>query len=125
MEREESVNKALYKIELYLIKIIPMLLAFLYFINIILDYFGIDNYLISIIGGMSILPLVFFYISSYVFKFCEYHRMFLHYIVVNDVITWIDYEYTIPITDLEYLILQLCIAFVFMIIILYLKEKKK
>ena len=23
------------------------------------------------------------YISSYVFKFCEYHRMFLHYIAVE------------------------------------------
>ena len=30
------------------------------------------------------------YISSYVYKFYEYHGMFLHYIVVNKVVMMID-----------------------------------
>jgi hypothetical protein len=43
--------------------------------------FGVDIPILASIAGMSLIPLIFMYISSYVFKFCEYHRMFLHYIV--------------------------------------------
>ena len=82
---ENLRSKLLYKIELRLLKIIPMILAFTALLNSILSYFNIDLYILSYIGGISIFTMVFLYLSSYVFKFCEYHRMFLHYVVV----TWI------------------------------------
>lgn len=62
-----------------------MILAFTALLNSILSYFNIDLYILSYIGGISIFTMIFLYLSSYVFKFCEYHRMFLHYVVV----TWI------------------------------------
>ena len=82
---ENLRSKLLYKIELRLLKIIPMILAFTALLNSILSYFNIDLYILSYIGGISIFTMVFLYLSSYVFKFCEYHRIFLHYVVV----TWI------------------------------------
>lgn len=114
-------HKLLYKLELVLLKIIPMLIAACYLNNTILSYYGIDLIIFSIIGGMSILPLIFLYLSSYVFRFCEYHRMFLHYIVVSDIINYIDYEYTLPIDDKPLFVSKIAIAGLFLFLILYFK----
>lgn len=79
-------SKNLYKVELYLLKIMLMVIALAYLVNTVSSYFGVDIPILASIAGMSLIPLIFMYISSYVFKFCEYHRMFLHYIAVNDII---------------------------------------
>lgn len=99
VEENSLRNKSLYKIELYLLKVMPMLLAAIYLINTVLSYYDIILPVLSYIGGLSLIPLVFMYISSYVFRFCSYHRMFLHYIVINDLINLVDYYYTLPILD--------------------------
>lgn len=116
-------NKDLYKIELYLLKVMPMLLATIYLVNTVLSYYDIITPVLSYIGGLSFIPLVFMYISSYVFRFCSYHRMFLHYIVINDLINLTDYYYTLPISDWELFILHMSIAGVSLFIILYLYVK--
>ena len=116
-------NKDLYKIELYLLKVMPMLLAAIYLINTVLSYYDIVLPALSYIGGLSFIPLLFMYISSYVFRFCSYHRMFLHYIVINDLINLIDYYYTLPISNWELLILHMSIAGISLFIILYLYVK--
>ena len=116
-------NRDLYKIELYLLKVMPMLLAAIYLVNTVLSYYDIVVPALSYIGGLSFIPLVFMYISSYVFRFCSYHRMFLHYIVINDLINLIDYHYTLPISDWELLILHMSIAGISLFIILYLYVK--
>ena len=100
-----------------------MIIAGLYLTNTILSYFYIDLPILSTIGGISLLPLIFLYVSSYAFHFCEYHRVFLHYIVVNDIICWVDYSYGLPITNWELLIIQIIIAGVSLFIALYLKVK--
>ena len=119
-------HKTLYKIELWLLKVIPMLMALNTLSNSILSYFNIDLTIFSYIGGVSLLPLIFFYLSSYVFKFCEYHRMFLHYILIIDCINIYDYHIGFPLNDLEYLCLHIIIAgiLLFLILYLYLKTKK-
>lgn len=116
-------NKDLYKIELYLLKVMPMLLAAIYLVNTVLSYYDIIVPALSYIGSLSFIPLVFMYVSSYVFRFCSYHRMFLHYIVVNDLINLTDYYYTLPISDWELLILHMSIAGIALFIILYLYVK--
>lgn len=116
-------SKSLYKIELYLLKVMPMLLAAIYLINTVLSYYDTIIPALSYIGGLSFIPLVFMYVSSYVFRFCSYHRMFLHYIVINDLINLVDYYYTIPISDWGLLILHMSIAGVSLFIILYLYVK--
>ena len=123
VEENSLKSKHLYKVELYLLKIMPILLAAIYLINTVLSYYDIIVPALTYIGGLSFIPLVFMYISSYVFKFCSYHRMFLHYIVVNDSINLIDYYYTIPISDWKLFIIQMSIAGIALFIILYLYVK--
>lgn len=124
MAVEEGLgNKTLYKLELYLLKVIPMLLALIAFLNTVLSYFDIDLVIWSYIGSISFLPLVFLYMSSYVFRFCEYHRIFLHYTVITNVLNVYDYYIGIPVSDRELLVLHIILAGISLFIILYLYVK--
>ena len=122
-----SINKILYKIQLYILKVIPMVMAFCYLLNSIFSYYDIDLGFLSYLSGCSILMIVYLYIASYVFKFCEYHRMFLHYMVINTIINSIDLYIGIPLTDLEILTLYMSITGItlFLILYMYVKSHKK
>lgn len=122
---ERLKSKMLYKIELLLLKTIPILMAICSVSNSILSYLDIEVVLLNYIGGVSILPLLFLYLSSYVFKFCEYHRMFLHYLLITDIINVYDYHIGLPLDDLKYLCLHMIITAISLFIILYLYIKKK
>lgn len=113
-----NLDKYLYKIELYVLKIIPMLLALCSFLNTTLFYFGINLPILTYIGGISFLTLGFLYLSSYVFKFCSYHRMFLHYILVVNIISYIDMKFGIEVSNFSLFILYMTIAFIAMCLIL-------
>ena len=93
--------------------------------NSILSYLDIEVVILNYIGGVSILPLIFLYLSSYVFKFCEYHRMFLHYLLITDIINVYDYHIGFPLDDLEYLCLHMIVTAISLFMILYLYMKKK
>ena len=123
MAMEANSNKVLYKVQLYLLKVIPMVMAFICLINTILSYFDIDLEFLSYLGSGSMLMIGYLYVSSYVFKFCEYHRMFLHYVVVINVLNAYDYYIGIPINDLMLLILYQIISGIFLFIIIYLYVK--
>lgn len=122
MEKEEKSkqvrSKTLYKFELILLKFIPFILAFVCFLNTVFSYFGIDLEFLAHIGGISLLTLLFLYVSSYVFKFCLYHRLALHYVVVNNILNIYDYCVGVPLDDRNLFILYLVIAFIFLILIL-------
>lgn len=122
---EENTNiKTLHKLLLITLKVIPMLLALICLLNTTLSYFGIDLVLFSYIGGVSVLPLLFLYISSYAFKFCEYHRMFLHYITLNWLLNIYDYYVGIPLSDRNLLAMYLIITCIFLFLILYYHQKE-
>lgn len=126
MVMEERLrSKLLYKIELFLLKIIPMLMAVCSACNSILSYFDIEVVIINYIGGVSLLPLIFLYLSSYVFKFCAYHRVFLHYLLFTDIINIYDYHIGIPLDNLEYLCLHMIVTVISMFIVLYLYMNRK
>lgn len=104
-----------------------MLIALIHLCNVIFSYFNIDLPILSYVGGISFIPLIFMYLSSYVFQFCEYHRMFLHYVVIDNLICIYDLYIGIPIEDLEMLkihisVLGICL---FVILYLYLKSRRK
>lgn len=117
------MNKLLYKIELYLVKVIPMIYALLSLLNTTLSYFDINTVILSYIGSVSFITLLFLYITSYVFKFCEYHRMFIHYTTITWILNIIDLYIGIPVSDIWYLGIQLIIAGISLFIILYLYVK--
>lgn len=117
----KNLDKSLYKLEIFTIKTIPIVLALICFINTLLCYTGIDLPILTYIGGISFLTLGFLYLSSYVFKFCSYHRMFLHYILAVNIISYIDMEYGIPLSNFSLHILYTSIFLIFTFIFLYLK----
>jgi hypothetical protein len=100
-----------------------MVMTFICLINITLSYFNIDLELLSYLGSNSILTIVFFYISSYVFKFCAYHRMFMHYTTSVWVINIYDMCVGIPLDDRGMLLIYLMITGVSLFIILYFYVK--
>ena len=123
---EESLrNKRLYKVFVVVLKALPLLFALVAALNTILSFFAIDLIILSYIGSISFLSLIFLYLSSYVFNFYAYHRIFLDYAVINNVINVIDLYVGIPVTDLGMLCVQMIILFVVLVIalILYLKKK--
>lgn len=123
MAVEESLKVSLYKIEVYLLKIIPIILALLDILNTFLSLFYIEAPIISYIGGVSFLSLAFLYLSSYVFKFCEYHRMLLHFIVVNNITNIYDWYIGIPIDLIEMILVKLTLIGITIFLIVYLHEK--
>lgn len=116
MEERKVITKRLYKVELIILKFIPMLLALLYFLNTVLPYFNVDVRVFNYLGGLSLIPLIFLYVSSYVFRFCFYHRIFLHYIVINYCITVYDEYIGIPLDNFKYTALNCIIAFIIIFI---------
>ena len=112
-------KKSLYKVVLLLLKVLPMLLAALCFIYTIFACFGIELRILSFIGGMSLIPTVFILLTSVVFEFCIYHRLFVYYYITANIINILDYYFKFTINDLKFLAIQLLIAFVFLVLILY------
>lgn len=122
-EERQNLNKALYKIELCLVKIIPIIISILYLTNIILSYFYIDNCLISVIGSVSVLTWLFLYISSHVFRFCKWHRSLLWYIAFNESCAWIDYKIGIPLSNENLFLFMIFMSGLFLLITIYLRFK--
>ena len=102
-----------------------MLLALCDVLNMIFDTFGINSWFISMIGGVSLLPLLFLYLTSYVFRFCKYHRMFLHYVLVATVISYIDYYIGLPFDNVSMFIIYMIIVGIFLFLVLYYYRKEK
>ena len=122
---ERLKSKRLYKATIGVLKVIPMLLAACAILNMLFDFFGIDSGILSILGGISILPLLFLYLSSFAFQFCVYHRMFLHYIVANNILTGIDYYIGIPVSNCILLMIHLFLIGVFLFLVLYFYRKER
>lgn len=123
--KQQKLNKSLYKLELGLLKVLPMLIALINIINVITSYYGIDLPILSYIGGISFIPLMFMYLSSYVFQFCEYHRMFLHYVVLDNIVCIYDLYLGISVTDFGILQIHIIILGIFLFAILYLHQKSR
>ena len=126
MDAEEKLkSKTLYKIVLYLIKTIPIITSGLFVLNTVLSYLGIDLQILAHICGISVFSLALFYLTSIAFRFCIYHRMFIHYLTVNWILDLYDYYIGIPLTTRDLFVVYLAITGIFLFIILYEYCKRK
>lgn len=116
-------SKFLYKLEILILKFIPFILAILYFINTALSIFEIDLPILSYLAGLSLLPFCFLLISSFVFRFCTWHRIPLYYIIFNNILNIIDLTYEIPVENREYFGIHLIIFFMCFIATFVLRKK--
>lgn len=128
MAKEDALkSKYLYKILLISLKIISMLIALCYMLNTAFACVNIDIPVLSNLAGMSLFTWLFLYLASIVFRFCAYHRMFLYYILITDIINIVDYYIDIPISDFSLIMLHGLITglSLFVILILYVKNHKR
>ena len=100
-----------------------MVTALMYLINTLFACVGIDIPVFSYIGGMSLLPWLFIWVATFVFRFCIYHRMFLYYILATNIIDTIDYYIGIPVTTFSLLMVHIVVAGIFLFLILYFYVK--
>lgn len=121
---EENLSKFVYKIVLYLTKMIPILIAVASLLNTVLSYFCIDLPILSYFGGLSVLTILYLYATSIAFKFCIWHRLLIHYIVLNWLISIVDYHVGIPISDRSMFLVYMMLAAVILFLILYFKFVK-
>lgn len=125
VEERSKERSDYYKTKWFLIslKVLPMVLAGLYLLNTILSAFDIDISLISYIASLGFIPWLFIMGASYRLHFCEYHRMFLWYIMANNIICWTDTEFGIPIDNWNYFIVHIIMAGLFMFLVLYFHQR--
>lgn len=118
---EKQLTKRNFRLFVIVTKVLPILIAIIYFLNSIISYFHGNDILLNYIGSISLLPIMYLYLASYTFGLCAYYRMYLHYTVVINIINVYDYYIGIPISDIEYLLLTIFITIITLFIILYLK----
>ena len=124
MAAEEVLkSKTLYKMLLYSLKVIPILLALITLVNIITSYFDIDLPILSyLVTGLLI---GFVYMAAEVFRFCNYHKMFLHYVTLNMLLNIVDYEIGLPIDNWTLFCVYIAITGISLFIILYMYLNRK
>lgn len=100
-------------------------MAALYILSTILDYIDICSTLVNYI--VYLMFFLFLYVSSYVFKFCEYHRMPIHYALGINLINIYDVYVGIPVDN--YLMFGIYSVFtgiaIFITVYLYVRSHKK
>lgn len=109
------VNKKLYKLFISIIKYVPNILALLQIISLILSYFSISSFVLTCLGGTSIIFLIILYLISFIFRFCGLYRLSLNYIATIIGLTTIDYYIGIPLSTLGIYQLYAVITGVFII----------
>ena len=113
------------KIFVLVTKYLPMLIALIHFLNATISFFYGNDIPLNYLGGVSLLSVFYLYLASYTFKLCEYYRMYLHYIVVINIINIYDYYIGIPIDDISMYLLCVLLTTITMFIVIYLKFFKK
>jgi hypothetical protein len=118
-------SKNLYKLLLVVLKGLPMVMALGFVISNTIPRINPVLNMIVHICGLTIPQFAFMYLSSYIFRFCSYHRIFLHYILAIQAITVTDWYIGIPISNNEIRYLQYAVSVVFAIIAIYLYIKHR
>lgn len=86
-------SKQQMKVLILAIKYLPLLLAYLYFINSALSLCNIYFSALTFLSSCGFLPLLLIYICCRVFKYCRHYKAYLFYIAINNTINWLDYIY--------------------------------
>ena len=122
--KEDLYNKTLYKLFLILVKYLPFIIAVVYFICIMSYCIGIELNVLMNTFFLSPTMAGFILIASFVFKACIWHRLPIYYSLVLQIINTIDYYSPIIFTNSIMLYVYLLITIVFILIGMYLKEKR-
>lgn len=115
----QMVGRLLYPFLLGMLRYIPALAATFHFVVIVLGARGMGNYALNYVSSLSFAPLVFVFLSSWVFGFPAYHRTFLLYILTAELTNAYYYYFGLPLSDDAFLTLHLFFFGLFIAIIFY------
>lgn len=121
----DTLNKRLYKSTLFTLKLLPIVMAVSFFMNDLCAYFQVPYQIVTHFLGITVAPLLFMYISSYVFRFCNYHRIFIHYIVLIEFLNIYDWYIGIPVSNEAICLIHIWISIIFFLIaiIMYINKR--
>ena len=111
----------IYKLFIWWVKILPTTLVAFSLLNMLLCYNDIIVVAINYFAGVSFLCISLLYGLSYILQFCKWHRMFIHYLVVYNILSTIDVYIGIPVSDIQILLLYLLLLGVFLCLTVYYK----
>lgn len=57
---------------------------------VVLNYYELPHYYLNVFGGFSICFIITLYLQSYIFQFCSWHRVPIHYVLLSNIIALID-----------------------------------
>lgn len=127
MEQTTLHSKSVYKTTVKLLKLLPMIMVVSYFLMLLLFYTADRYIVIPHVLGTVIAPLVFIYLISYVFRYCTFHRMFIHYYAFIQLLNVIGHYHWLP-TDGETTTLihdGVTILFIICAVIMYVIKFRK
>ena len=119
----ESYNKALYKLLLLAVKYLPAIIAIIYFICIIIGYFGIQLIIIPNLFFMSPIMALFILLVSFVFKCCVWHRLPIYYSLIEHGLVTIEYYVPGIFLSTTWMFVHLLVVIIFIILGMYFKNK--
>lgn len=76
------------------LKILPAVMAGFYLLGN--AGLGIGAQVLLHYTGLVFAPLLFMYLSSHIFSFCPYHRLFIYYVVLVELLNIVDWYFFIP-----------------------------
>lgn len=94
----QIIDKRQHKLMIFTLKILPAVMASSYLIELISTLLGFGTQVLINFIGMIAAPVLFMYLASYVFKFCEYHRMFIHYVLIIEILTTTKWYFPLIVT---------------------------
>ena len=112
---------------LLILKYIPHMTAIFYIIYTIFQLVDVDLIWFGYFFHASYMSLGFMYLTSYIFKYCYVHRLPLHYISINELLSTIDYYIGIPVDDIQLILVHICLIgfLIFGYTFYYVKSHKK
>lgn len=113
-------RRAMFKIAIWLTKVVPVAIFVVYAFRPLIDYYELEmlGYITSYVAGLSLLPLIMFYVLSYGLGMCKWHRMILHYLSVSTALQIYDYNVGLPLTAEELTFVHVFLSILFGILIL-------
>ena len=128
LAKEAKLDRNLkYKGFLVILKYIPHFIAFFYVLYTLLYFVGIDAVMLGRLTHISVIPWLFMYMTSHIFRYCYVHRLPLYYIASNELLIDTDYYIGLPVSDIKLLLIHLTaiIVLIFGYSYYYVKFKLK
>lgn len=90
---------------------------------VVLNYYELPHYYLNVFGGFSICFIITLYLQSYIFQFCSWHRVPIHYVLLSNIIALIDDIVKIPLSDLNMMRMYFVLLVMFTMLFIYQESK--